>query len=429
MSKKTKKKRAKLAQRPEIPSQLLVQQIGHGQHQMLQGDFADAIKTLEPLLSLLPRRSSQRVQVLAMLGLAHGMLQQYQESYALFTEALTIDPTNAELWYNRGLSCRFTTRVGQAVRDFERAVELSINTTGELAQKFRKELKASREQAQEAMQMFDEGITLDQYIQQEECFMRGMSLMRNRTWKEAEQAFRDVIEMGGRLPQYWGNLGVSLIMQSRYDEAETALKKALEIDPEYILARNNLEKLPEVRRVGTVDMEVREPSQEPNIHQSITFYKPGDDSSAIIPHTVIEKTGDRVIGTRTPIGKLEPRYRFFLNPYKAERFTTCPRCGMMSRTRKFTLTVLIEPMYPLLVDKVCRYCYHCDMIILHQDQLEEQLAGHFSTVSPDIIGNDYVVVGTIDPAEWKRRDQDRPSDLQIAEHLHDFKEVLMFERK
>ena len=60
--------------------------------------------------------------------------------------------------------------------------------------------------------------------------------------------------MGGRLPQYWGNLGVSLIMQSRYDEAETALKKAIEIDPEYILARNNLEKLPEVRRVGTVDM-------------------------------------------------------------------------------------------------------------------------------------------------------------------------------
>ena len=65
-----------------------------------------------------------------MLGLAHGMLQQYQDSYALFTEALTIDPTNAELWYNRGLSCRFTTRVGQAVRDFEHAVELSANNTG-----------------------------------------------------------------------------------------------------------------------------------------------------------------------------------------------------------------------------------------------------------------------------------------------------------
>jgi tetratricopeptide (TPR) repeat protein len=112
---------------------------------MLQGDFADAITTCEPLLSYLPKRSSQRVEVLALSGLAHGMLQYYEQSYDLFTEALTIDSTNAELWYNHGLACRYTTRLGQAVRDFERAVVLSEKNTSELARKFAEELKISRQ--------------------------------------------------------------------------------------------------------------------------------------------------------------------------------------------------------------------------------------------------------------------------------------------
>lgn len=111
MSKKTK--RSKQLQKRVIPLHLLEQQIRHAQYQMLQGDFADAINTCEPLLSYLPRRSSLRIEVLALLGLAHGMLQQYEESYDLFTEALALDPTNAELWYNHGLACRYTTRLGK----------------------------------------------------------------------------------------------------------------------------------------------------------------------------------------------------------------------------------------------------------------------------------------------------------------------------
>ena len=137
MSKKTK--RSKQSHRRLAHPRPLEQQISHAQHQMLQGDFAGAINTCEPLLNLLPRQSSLRVQVLALLGLAHGMLQHYETSYDLFTEALTIDPTNAELWYNHGLASRYTTRFARAARDFERAVELSGNDTGEMARKFVKE--------------------------------------------------------------------------------------------------------------------------------------------------------------------------------------------------------------------------------------------------------------------------------------------------
>jgi tetratricopeptide (TPR) repeat protein len=146
----------------QISSQILKQSIMLTREQMLQGDFADAINTCETLLDILPKRSPFRVEVLALLGLSHSMLQHFPESYDIFTEALTLDPDNAELWYNHGLACHFTTRDGQALHDFERAIELLGTGKGELSQKFAKELESSRKEAQETMELLGEHITLDQ---------------------------------------------------------------------------------------------------------------------------------------------------------------------------------------------------------------------------------------------------------------------------
>src|SRR6266567_9328975 len=81
-------KRSKQLQNRQMPPQLLVKQVSHAQNQIQQGDFEGVIDTCQPLLSLLPRRSPLRVHALALLGLAHGMLEEYQDSYDLFTEAL-----------------------------------------------------------------------------------------------------------------------------------------------------------------------------------------------------------------------------------------------------------------------------------------------------------------------------------------------------
>jgi hypothetical protein len=40
------------------------------------------------------------------------------------------------------------------------------------------------------------------------------------------------------------------MMQERYDEAEAALKRSLEIDPKYTLAKSNFAALPDFRRTG-----------------------------------------------------------------------------------------------------------------------------------------------------------------------------------
>lgn len=426
MSKKSK--RLKQLQRKPQLDRLIEQNIRHAQHQIQQGDFAGAIQTCEPLLHSLPRRSSQRVEVLALLGLAHGMSQNFERSYDLFSEALTIDPTNAELWYNHGLACRFTTRAGQSVRSFEQAVKLSGNDTGELSRKFAKELEVSREELQDALRAQREPITLDQYIQREELFMRAMKLMRLSKWQEAEKLFHQIIDMGGPLPQYWGNLGVSLIMQMRYDEAEAALKHALEINPTYPIARDNLAKLPQIRKSKRpLDIELRDLTYRPDVKQSLTLYNKGDTSSSPTAHTTIEKVGDTIKGSRKALGKQPPLYRFFLNPYPDVRFTTCPQCRGKTRLRKFPLVIHKDPIQTLILGKTCRYCPNCDLLIVHQDELEEQLAAYFSTTNPEMIGNDYLVMGTLDKPEWKQGMKDPLTLQEMLEHLHDFKEAVKFQ--
>jgi Tfp pilus assembly protein PilF len=80
--------------------------------------------------------------------------------------------------------------------------------------------------------------------------------------------------MGDCLPQPWGNLGIGLMMQERYDEAEAALKRALVIDPRYTLAKNNLAALPEIRRTGPPAMVgISDPFKTSKLKQSITFIK------------------------------------------------------------------------------------------------------------------------------------------------------------
>jgi lipoprotein NlpI len=52
------------------------------------------------------------------------------------------------------------------------------------------------------------------------------------------------------LPQPYGSLGLALLMQKKYDDAEAAFKHALEIDPDYDLAQRNLAALPLTRESG-----------------------------------------------------------------------------------------------------------------------------------------------------------------------------------
>jgi tetratricopeptide (TPR) repeat protein len=241
-------------------------------HQIFQGNYAEAVINCERLLNYLPQRAPMRADVLAQLGTAHMMLQNFPQSYEALTEALALDSKNGELWFNRGTASRYTIRFGRSLRDFERAKEL--NTRPELTDRIENELKFSRELAQKSIKLRGPDFTLDQLIEQEDLFQQGLTLMEKGEQEEAGRAFQASIDLGDCLPQPWGNLGVCLMMQERYDEAEAALRRALAIDPRYTIAKNNLAALPEFRRTGPPELvEITEPFKHSKLKQSITFIK------------------------------------------------------------------------------------------------------------------------------------------------------------
>jgi hypothetical protein len=123
------------------------------------------------------------------------------------------------------------------------------------------------------------------------------------------------------------------------------------------------------------------------------------------------------------LGKLPPQYTFILNPYAEYRFTRCPSCERKMRQRKLPLFIHVDPVNPVALNYTCRYCPDCDLLIAHQDEIEELLAGLFAEIDPSVIGNEYLVMGTLERQAWLEGVKQPKGIPEILEHLHVFKEV------
>ena len=127
------------------------------------------------------------------------------------------------------------------------------------------------------------------------------------------------------------------------------------------------------------------------------------------------------------LGKLPPMYNFILNPHSETRVSTCPACEQRMRQRKVPLFIHVDPAQPVSINYTCRYCPECDLLVAHQDEIEHLLASTFAERDPSAIGNDYLVMGTVERAFWRESMATPKSPAEMLEHLHDFKEVWSLE--
>ncbi|MHC4464166.1 MAG: hypothetical protein ACYS30_22465 [Planctomycetota bacterium] len=119
------------------------------------------------------------------------------------------------------------------------------------------------------------------------------------------------------------------------------------------------------------------------------------------------------------------KHYFFLNLYEDAAFTRCPKCDHKTFVRKFPLVIHVEPRQILLLNKKCRYCTKCDLIITRKSEIESMMATAFEGKRPEIIGNDYLVMGTLDRSHWRQR-ENIGEDSEIIELMYVFKDVLNF---
>jgi hypothetical protein len=126
------------------------------------------------------------------------------------------------------------------------------------------------------------------------------------------------------------------------------------------------------------------------------------------------------------IKNMKKRHNFFLNPYEDQAFTRCPKCDGKTKVRKLPLVIHIEPSQLFFLNKQCKYCPACDLIIGDKLDIENLMAKTFSQVRPEIIGNEYMVMGILDKKDWREGNKGQLDPDEIRKCIYIFKDVLNF---
>ena len=124
---------------------------------------------------------------------------------------------------------------------------------------------------------------------------------------------------------------------------------------------------------------------------------------------------------RNQFGLLEPQYNFSLNPYPDMRFSRCPDCESNTGQRKLPLVIYVEPLYPIILNYINRYCKYCDMLIGHKHEIEHHLTEAFLKIDKSVIGDDYILIGTIEKKAWRLGLKHPESLDEIQHYIHDFR--------
>ena len=122
-------------------------------------------------------------------------------------------------------------------------------------------------------------------------------------------------------------------------------------------------------------------------------------------------------------GELAPQYGFVMNPYPNFRASSRPGCNHPNAQRKVPLLIHIDPRHLIALNYTCRYCPRCDLLLAHKHELEHILHDLFSQLDPQAIGNEYLVIGTVEKKAWRKGLKHPQPPAEILPHTHDFRSV------
>jgi hypothetical protein len=121
-------------------------------------------------------------------------------------------------------------------------------------------------------------------------------------------------------------------------------------------------------------------------------------------------------------GELDPLCHFSMNPYPDMSFMKCIVCNNKTAQRKLPLLIHVDPGNLIALNCTNRYCENCDTLIGHKHEIEHHLTELFLQINPEVIGNDYLVIGTVEKKAWQENiKQARPLE-EMRQSIHDLKD-------
>lgn len=168
---------------------------------------------------------------------ALGTLRSFQgrlsEAVDYFHRSIEIFPYLPEAHHNLGVAYKQMRDVAGTVRAMSKVIELA-DPEDEIHRQARKLVDGLAQSIRE-----EHGVGLERYLRGHDTFQQAVTCMSAGRLAEAVAGFRRTLDLVDSHAQSWGNLGICYAKQGRRDQALAALDRALEVDPDYELARQN----------------------------------------------------------------------------------------------------------------------------------------------------------------------------------------------
>ena len=183
------------------------------------------------------------------LGSAYMYQEQYEEAIAPFEQAIKFERKNALYWYSLGGASLRAGYLYRALPAFEKAQKYDLQDDEEFTESIYTHLDLIDEAVE--MQLEDHpGLDRETYLQQEALYFRAVALQEENQFEQALALFMDYLKVEPEFYRALGNAGVCLISLNRLDEAEAFLQRAIQVNPDYQVARFNLKSLKKQRKKG-----------------------------------------------------------------------------------------------------------------------------------------------------------------------------------
>ncbi len=172
------------------------------------------------------------------LGVCLLQLDDFVGAMRHLHEAARLEPDEPLHRWNLAAAAKQADRLGGAylaLRDY-----LGLRDEGDGANERRKEARSFVRAYERMLRDTHPGVPLNDYLRGEELFARAYAALSEGRAEDAVTGFEAVVDLVPRHYPSWGNLGAAYLAAGRRADAQRCLKRALELNPDYTVARQNL---------------------------------------------------------------------------------------------------------------------------------------------------------------------------------------------